>query len=152
MTETQGGCLCGAVRFATNGAVLFCTHCHCGWCRKAHGAAFVTWYGVKESSFELTAGADTLKWFQSSAESARGFCSTCGTTLFFRSTIAKGEMHIALACADADKPIGKAPTSNIFWDAHVAWIEGFDELPKYDRDHPSIAGYQAIAKSPESKP
>ena len=32
---------------------------------------------------------------QSSQQSRRGFCPTCGTTLFFASTLCPGEMHIA---------------------------------------------------------
>ena len=41
-----GGCLCGAVRYEIDGAGGGVSHCHCGMCRKASGAAFVTWIGV----------------------------------------------------------------------------------------------------------
>ena len=34
-----GSCLCGAVRFEVTLPSKFCAHCHCGNCRKAHGAA-----------------------------------------------------------------------------------------------------------------
>ena len=85
-----GGCQCGAVRFRVEPPTLFCCHCHCAWCRRAHGAAFVTWFGAPEAAFSLTSGADGLRWYSSSAESERGFCGACGTTLFFRSKLAPG--------------------------------------------------------------
>lgn len=147
MTSSVGGCLCGAVRFATEGQILFCAHCHCAWCRKAHGAAFVTWYGVKDAAFTITSGSDKVRFYKSSNESERGFCTNCGTTMFFRSKVAPGEMHVALACAD-EGTVTKAPAANVFYDAHVRWVEGFESLPKYDRDHVGISKYQVIARAP----
>jgi hypothetical protein len=47
MDVLRGSCLCGAVRFEADLPTLFLCHCHCHWCRVAHGAAFVTWTGVK---------------------------------------------------------------------------------------------------------
>jgi len=35
-------------------------------------------------SKELLITGETLKWFQSSATAERGFCSTCGSNLFWR--------------------------------------------------------------------
>jgi hypothetical protein len=145
-TTITGGCLCGAVRFAAEPPTLFCCHCHCAWCRRAHGAAFVTWFGVPEAAFALTSGADAVRWYRSSEQSERGFCGTCGTTLFFRTSLAPGEVHVALACADG--PIDRAPALHVFIDARVPWIELGDDLPRFDRDHPGIAKYQAVARAP----
>jgi hypothetical protein len=150
--EARGGCLCGAVRFTGQGPFLFCAHCHCHWCRRAHGAAFVTWLGVRDTSFALSSGASDLRWFASSEQSERGFCTKCGTTLFFRSTLAAGEVHVALACVESDLiPIPMNPQSHVFYDARVPWIVMGDDLPKLDRDHAGIKKYQAIAKSPDPK-
>jgi hypothetical protein len=142
----EGGCLCGAVRFRVEPPTLFCCHCHCAWCRRAHGSAFVTWFGVPEAAFALASGEGDLRWYHSSAESDRGFCGTCGTTLFFRSKLAPGEVHIALACADG--PIDREPALHVFDEARVPWIELGDHLPRVGRDHPGIAKYQAIARAP----
>ncbi len=49
----SGACMCGAVRYRAEGPALFHCHCHCRWCRKAHGAAFVTWTGVAQRGFQL---------------------------------------------------------------------------------------------------
>lgn len=142
-----GGCLCGAVRFTTHAPTLFCCHCHCNWCRRAHGAAFVTWFGVRADACRLE--GDALRWYASSSESDRGFCTTCGTTMFFRSKAAPGELHIALACADG--PIDRTPDLHIFWDAHVPWVTLGDDLKKIDRHHRTLAGYGSVPERPATK-
>jgi hypothetical protein len=141
-----GGCLCGAVRFAAEPPTLFCCHCHCHWCRRAHGAAFVTWFGVSEAAFRLTSGEDALKWFASSEKSERGFCTRCGTTMFFRSTFAPGEVHVALACAD--DAIDRKPQAHVFHEARVFWVKLGDDLPALDREHAALAKYQALPVRP----
>jgi len=141
-----GGCLCGAVRFSAEPPLLFCAHCHCHWCRRAHGAAFVTWLGVRAPGFAVTAGADTLRVYASSAQSERMFCARCGTTMLFRSTVAPGEMHIALACVDGPAP--SEPTAHVFYDAHVPWVVLGDELPKLERNHAGLSKYTVIAREP----
>jgi hypothetical protein len=88
--------------------------------------AFVTWFGVERPSFELVAGSDDLSWYQSTAEARRGFCSRCGSTLFFESERWADEIHIALA--NMDGPIDHAPQAHVFYDNHVDWIDLDDEL------------------------
>lgn len=142
MTELAGGCLCGAVRFRAAGPSLFVAHCHCRWCRAAHGAAFVTWLGVRAEGFEVTAGGERLRWFESSPHSERGFCPSCGTTMLYRSELSPGEVHIALAVLDG--PPDRAPQLHVFVDQAVEWVELGDDLPRYPSDHPGLAKYRAV--------
>jgi len=92
--------MCGAVRFSCSGAPRFVADCVCESCRRAHGAAAVTWVGVETARFRIDAGEAQLEWYPSSAESERGFCRHCGTRMFFRSSKWAGETHMALACLD----------------------------------------------------
>lgn len=142
----KGSCLCGAVRFEIDPPSLFCAHCHCEWCRKAHGAAFVTWLGAAESRFRLT-GEPPLRWYRSSALSERGFCTQCGTTLFFRSTAAPGEVHVARALVE--DPVDREPSSHVFADQAVPWVTLGDELRRAGRDHPGLAGYASVPARPD---
>lgn len=142
---TSGGCLCGAVRFETAAPTLFCVHDHCEWCRRAHGAAFVTWIGFRADAFTMTR-SETLRWYASSEKSERGFCSTCGTTMFYRTELAPGEIHVALACVDEQASF--EPNAHIFWEARVPWFPFTDDLPKVDRDAKSIAKYQVLPRKP----
>jgi hypothetical protein len=97
-------------------------------CRRAHGAAFVTWFGVPAAAFRITQGGDRLSRFKSSAEAVRSFCGTCGSTMLFESSRWPGEVHVALAnMLDA---IDRRPTAHVYFDDHVDWITVDDALPK----------------------
>ncbi len=131
MTEIhtfKGSCLCGAVGFELRPPTLWCAHCHCGMCRRAHGAAFVTWIGVPETGFKVVAGEAQLGWYASSDEARRGFCRQCGSSMFFQSSRWPGEMHVALANMEGE--IDRKPSAHVFYQAHVSWYEPGDSLPR----------------------
>lgn len=127
-----GGCLCGAVRFEVDGPTTWCAHCHCSLCRRAHGAAFVTWFGVGDASFRFTAGEDDVVWYASTPAARRGFCRRCGSTMFFRSERWAGETHIALA--QMDGAIDREPSAHVFFDSHVDWVVLGDSLTRRGGD------------------
>lgn len=141
MDTISGSCLCGSVRFSVTPPTLFCAHCHCRFCRKAHGAALVTWFGAAEERFALDSD-EHLRWYQSSKQSRRGFCSRCGSTLLFTSKLAPGEVHIARAFVDG--AIDREPMGHVFFDHHVDWLEITDELPRYDSSNEALAKYCQI--------
>ncbi|MBL6953194.1 MAG: GFA family protein [Alphaproteobacteria bacterium] len=138
----KGSCLCGSVQFSVQPPSLFCCHCHCGYCRSAHGAAFVTWVGAADDRFELNDPDGRLLWYQSSKQSRRGFCTQCGTTLFFASDLAPGEIHVARALIKGD--IDRAPAANVFHDQRVHWLEVTGDLAVYNSDGPELAHYQSV--------
>jgi len=76
-----GSCLCGAVRFEVDAALPPPDACHCVQCRKQSGHYFVSTDVPKEA---LTVhGREHLTWYRSSEKARRGFCSRCGSSLFF---------------------------------------------------------------------
>ncbi len=99
-SQYKGACMCRSVQFSFIDTPRFVADCVCESCRKAHGASAVGWVGVKTEQFNLDTGKSVLKWYQSSQESERGFCETCGTRILFRSSKWPGEIHMALACFD----------------------------------------------------
>jgi hypothetical protein len=120
-TPYPGACLCGQVRFAITPPTKWCAHCHCTMCRRAHGAAFVTWIGVPEPQFDFVAGRDTVQWYASSPDSRRGFCRHCGSPLFFRSERWPGEIHVARAHIPG--PIDREPEGHVHTDTKVPWLD-----------------------------
>ena len=126
--RASGRCLCGAVSFSIELPTKWVAHCHCENCQRAHGAAFVTWVSVEEAHVTTNAPAGVLRWFASTAEAQRGFCSRCGSSLFFRSVQWPGELHIARA--NFLDPIDREPAMHGFFDAHVTWFQVNDDLPK----------------------
>ncbi len=124
-----GGCLCGAVRFRVRLPSRWVAHCHCSRCRRAHGAAFVTWLAVAGDGFALDPGAETaLAWHASSPEGQRGFCRQCGSPMLFRGGLWADEVHVAAATLD-DGP-DRLPQAHGFWDTHVPWTMADPDLPK----------------------
>ncbi|HQW80783.1 MAG: GFA family protein [Rhodanobacteraceae bacterium] len=123
----QGGCLCGKTRFAFALPTIWVAHCHCTMCRRAHGAAFVTWVGVEAARFRWTA-QEQLHWYASSSGAERGFCACCGSPIVFRSERWPGEIHLARALIEGE--LDRAPQLHVFHDYHVPWVSLGDDLPR----------------------
>ena len=128
MTDVGGSCLCGAVRFRAGLPSKWVAHCHCTYCRRAHGAAFVTWAGFPSAQFALDAGSQEPTWYASSAGARRGFCGRCGSPMFFQSDRWPGEMHVARALIH--DPLDREPAAHVFYETHVPWLDVADALPK----------------------
>jgi hypothetical protein len=131
--ETQtnravGRCFCGAVAFAIEFPTNWVVHCHCPTCRFSQAAAFTTWVSVDASRAIIQASRRVLRWYNQSDHAQRGFCSRCGSSLFFRSENYPDELHIALASFLT--PIDRKPKLHAYYDQHVDWFEPNDDLPK----------------------
>ncbi|PCI76676.1 MAG: aldehyde-activating protein [SAR86 cluster bacterium] len=84
MTETRvgaGSCLCGAISFTAKKMTTNVAACHCNSCRKWGGSAFMEVNCGPEVEFN---DVDKLSVFDSSEWAERGFCSACGSHLFYR--------------------------------------------------------------------
>lgn len=77
----RGSCLCGAVRFTVEGELPPPSACHCSRCRK-HTGHYEAGTDVPRSRVAIS-GEERLTWYHSSEKVRRGFCATCGSSLFF---------------------------------------------------------------------
>ncbi len=127
-SQYKGSCMCGSVQFSFVDSPKFVADCVCESCRKSHGATAVCWVGVKTEQFSLNSGESVLKWYQSSTDSERGFCTTCGTRIFFRSSRWPGEIHMAVACLET--PHDLVATGVVFQ----------EELPRWTAMSASVRG------------
>ena len=130
MNPATGRCLCGDIQFSAQLPSLWVAHCHCTMCQRSSGAAFVTWVGLDDARCSIKDPCHRLTWYRSSELGERGFCSRCGSTLFFRSPRWSGELHVALA--NFLGPVDRAPQAHVFWDTHVDWVkpDANDGLPR----------------------
>ncbi|MEP1207411.1 MAG: GFA family protein [Rhizobiaceae bacterium] len=77
----NASCICGRVTIKVDGDLPAPSACHCSICRKHSGHY--------EASTDLprdrvtVVGEEHVTWYQSSAKVRRGFCSNCGSSLFF---------------------------------------------------------------------
>ena len=104
-----GSCLCGAVSYETTGPLRPVSLCHCIQCRKTTGH-FLAATSVSHGNFQLTR-QDGLKWYVSSPTAKRGFCSQCGSTLFWQSN---KRNEISIAAGTLDGATGLAVGRHIF--------------------------------------
>ena len=124
----SGSCLCGAISFTARLPSRWIAHCHCTRCQRAHGAAFVTWVSVTSEQASIADAGGKLRWYASQPGAQRGFCSECGSPLFFRSEGWPGELHIARALFT--DPLDREPQVHGYYDTHAAWANVVDDLPK----------------------
>jgi len=88
----------------------------------------VTWVSVAPEQVAIEESGGMLRWYRSQAGAERGFCSQCGSPLFFRSGRWPGELHIARALFT--DPLDREPQAHGYYDTHVAWVNVADDLPK----------------------
>ena len=123
----EGGCPCGEIRFRVTMPNRFCAHCHCSNCRRAHGAAFVTWVGFLREQVEILEGE--LTRYVTDTGATRSFCSQCGCTLFYEGPRWKGELHVVRSNLEGE--IDRAPESHVYVDHRATWWTIQDSLPQY---------------------
>src|SRR5437868_14285486 len=78
----HGSCLCGRIQYEITGEPRFMYQCHCGKCRAASGASFVTNIIVDTDKFKITAGKESLAAYESSPQKFRHFCAICGSPIY----------------------------------------------------------------------
>lgn len=138
-----GQCQCGAVKFCITPPTSFCSHCHCYYCQQSHGAAFVTWVGSYEDKVDIQVSTNAkVQWYQSSEFSQRGFCSNCGSRMFFKSSMCPGELHVARALIAGD--IDRQPEQHDFYDQSPKWYIAKDHLPAVMTTDEALARYKQI--------
>lgn len=130
-TIREGGCLCGAVRFRTEGEPANVRICHCRTCQKAMGSPFFARALFDQRA--LTVDGDTAR-YRSSEALDREFCKICGTRLFSRRT--NGTM-VGVALAAFDDRNAFAPTEHIWVSEKMDWVRIDDGLLQYQETVPA---------------
>lgn len=121
----SGSCLCGAVRFAVTGPLPPPDACHCVSCRK-HSGHFFASTDVLRANLTIE-GAEHLTWFRSSAKVQRGFCATCGASLFWDPL---GKDWIGVAMGAFDPPTDTRLRVHIFVAEKGDYYDLADGLPQ----------------------
>jgi hypothetical protein len=126
----KGSCLCGAVVYQVRRFYPEIANCHCGMCRKFHGAAFATYGKVQVEDLQWLAGKELLKVFVSSGIAERGFCSECGSSLYYKR--AGQDQQCSLALGSLDGEPDRAVDNSIFCDSRPQWSRDNKGIPAHD--------------------
>jgi hypothetical protein len=125
MSTHQGSCLCGKVTFVIKGDLPPLNACHCTACRKQSGH-FEASVDVPRSALSVT-GEAHIGWYQSSAKVRRGFCKTCGSTLFWDPIF---QDWTAVAMGAFDTPTHTKIARHIFVSEKGDYYDITDGLPQ----------------------
>lgn len=94
----EGGCQCGAVRYAFYAPLENAHACHCRMCQRAVGGAFALLAGGKRENMAWTKG--TPAFYASSNLAKRGYCRDCGTPLSFAYDRADARFYVTIGSLD----------------------------------------------------
>ncbi len=137
--KVTGGCLCGAVRFEIHGTLRGIVNCHCAKCRRFHGH-YGAYTSVRLEQLLLTEQR-SLKWYHSVADETpnvhRGFCSECGSSLFWHP---KEQEMIAIAAGSLDDKTGLGTIAHVWLSQKSDYYELCDELPRFDKGWAAMTG------------
>ena len=136
----SGGCHCGDLRYAIHAELGAVANCHCGFCRRIHGAPYTTVAFVPARSFHWTAGEARI--FTTPQGSRRHFCARCGTPVV--NLPAMGE-HASLVMGSLDPAFQRQAWFHVNVESRLPWIDVGDGLPAFE-GFPSRATIREIAR------
>jgi hypothetical protein len=128
VSALRGACQCGAVSFTLARVPTEATACHCTQCRKQSGHYFAS-ANLPKSAVEID-GAQHLTWFRSSEKVQRGFCSRCGSWLFWEPVFRD---WTSVALGSLDGPTGLQLERHIFVSEKGDYYTIADGLPQNER-------------------
>ncbi len=99
----------------------------------------------KTAAVQITQGQP--KYYQSSDIAERGFCSDCGTSLFYHGLIGLWTEWLMVFSASLDHPEHYPPTYHLGIESTMPWLDLHDDLPRTRcEDSPSLVEAYRAAK------
>jgi len=134
MTEESGetfagGCTCGSVRFQMRSRPLIVHCCHCRWCQRETGSAFVLNAFLESDRLDLICGQ--VEKIPIPSESGRGQtivrCSNCQIALW--SHYGGDERLSMVRVGTLDDPDSMPPDIHIYTESKQPWVLLPDDIP-----------------------
>jgi len=134
--DISGHCLCGAVTYTAKAASHDVQVCHCGMCRRWTGGPlmFLDIEGVPAFG-----GRELVSLYRSSPSGERGFCSRCGSILFWK---VAGEERYTFAAGSLDDVSTLVLAKEIFIEDKPAFYDFANPTEKV-RGAEAMAAYAA---------
>lgn len=124
MRVAEGGCACREVRYQISGAPLYVHCCHCRWCQRETGSAFVINAMYEADRVRLLSGE--VRVIDTPSESGRGQriarCPKCHVALWSNySQAGDGVRFVRVGTLDA--PDAAPPDVHIFVSSKQPWVQ-----------------------------
>lgn len=109
----RGRCLCGGVTYEVSGPLRDVWNCHCDRCRRFTGHHIAATAAHRD---DVVVRGGSLRWYTPVAGVEYGFCSRCGSSLFWR---VAGHPQLSITAGTLDQPTGLR-TTTAWWVAEAA--------------------------------
>lgn len=133
----EGGCTCGQVRYRLEAPPLFVHCCHCRWCQRETGSAFVINALIEADRVRLLAGEPEI--IDTPSESGRGQkihrCPVCRIAVWSNYAGMGDTIHF-LRVGTLHEPDRIAPDIHIFTSSKQPWVQlpsGVPAVPEFYR-------------------
>lgn len=134
-THFDGGCTCRHVRYRVSSRPMFVHACHCSWCQRETGSAFVQNALIEQNRIEILQG-DVIM-VNTPSNSGKGQlivrCPECHVALWSHYPIA-GKAVAFLRVGTLDDPGAMPPDIHIFTASKQPWVilpEGVHAVRSY---------------------
>ena len=125
--SVKGSCECQSVVFELTGELRDVVFCHCSQCRKTAGHYWAATQVSKENLNLIK--AMSLRWYDSSDKARRGFCSLCGSSIFYER---KGIDKISVAAGSLETPTSLDRMRHIYVASKGDYYDISDDLPQFE--------------------
>jgi hypothetical protein len=151
--DVEGRCTCGKVRYRMTGTPLFVHCCHCRWCQRETGSAFVINAMIEADRVALLAGEPEVVWTPSNSGKGQKItrCPDCRIALWSNYSGA-GDVIRFVRVGTLEDPDRFPPDIHIFTESKQPWVllpPGTPSVPQfYDRKRywppDSLARWRAL--------
>lgn len=155
----EGGCACRGVRYRMTAPPLFVHCCHCRWCQRETGSAFVLNALIEADRIELVSGEPEL--IDTPSASGKGQkihrCPDCKVAVWSNYSGAGDRIHF-VRVGTLDEPDRVPPDIHIFTSSKQPWLSLPSDIPIVPefyrhQDHwppESVDRYRAVQNSGRS--
>lgn len=134
----EGGCACGAVRYALDEAPYDTGWCHCRLCQHVSGSGGMVFATINIDRYRITTGQEQVGSFASTDFGMRTFCLQCGSPLSIHFQHQPDEIDIPVGTLDDPEEV--APKFHIYAAEAPSWMPMMAFLPRYQALRPNTRG------------
>jgi hypothetical protein len=130
VSERRGQCLCGAIRYVVHGELQGVINCHCERCRRFTGHHMAA-TSARLEDLTIDDADSLLAWYRPVPEASYGFCSRCGSSLFWQSAAEPERRSI---CAGTVTPPTGLETIQAWWTSQASDYHSRPRLPELETE------------------
>ncbi len=132
MDRAQGGCACGAVRYALSSTPMFVHCCHCRDCQRQTGSAFVINALIETDRIELASGEPAPSTVPTDSGRPHDIyrCTECATALWSDYGRRPGLRFVRVGTLD--EPSRIAPDVHIYTRSKLPWVALPESVPTFE--------------------